>query len=284
MRPKRHHDVRRRILADTNAGPLRALPGQIEHSFHIGLASVRCLMIQPEREPVRRIYLRTNKRFSQYRRRDNLASTVIAVPKYKLAQSRPFARSQFKAGRRQRIAARVFFVFEIVQSKPVRHVRFEVADNAAPSQFSTQQFAKNLKVTWAVDKSRTRFSRTGQSDRHHVPVTNRSPLKTRRAFNPVSLAEQLPNRDLRFARITLPLGERVRHPTVESKQALLLSRERCNSPKIFCPAKDRPSSVRRPTVCVMLKNCPAILHSKHGTAMPALGVFCGTGAIGDAYF
>src|SRR6266516_3475262 len=103
-------------------------------------------------------------------------------------------------------------------------------------------------MTWAVDKSRTRFSRTGQSDCHHVPVTNRSPLKTRRAFNPVGLAEQLPNGDLRFARITLPLGDRVRHWIVESKQALLHSRESCNSPKTFGPAKDWPSSVRRSTV------------------------------------
>src|SRR5206468_12531645 len=163
-------------------------------------------------------------------------------------------------------------------------VRFEIANHAAPSQFPAQQFGKNLKVTWAVDKNRTRFSHTGQSDCHRVSVTNRRPLKTRRALNAVGLAEQLPNRDLRFARITLPLGDRVRHRIVESKQALLHSCERCNSPKTFCPAKDRPSSVRRPTVCVMLKNCPAILHYQHGTAPPALGIFCGTRAIRDAYF
>jgi len=102
----------------------------------------------------------------------------------------------------------------------------------------------------------------------------------RRALNPVDLAEQLPNRDLRFARITLPLCDRVRHRIVESKQALLHSRERCNSPKAFCPAKDRPSPVRRPAVCIMLKNCPAILHYQYRTAAPALGVFCGTRAIG----
>src|SRR2546430_1584713 len=173
-----------------------------------------------------------------------------------------------------------------MRPKRDHHVRSRIlADaNAAPSQFATQQFGKNLKVTWAVDKSRTRFSRAGQSDRHHVPVTNRSPLKTRRAFNPVGLAKQLPNGDLRFARIALPLGDRVRHRIVESEQALLHSRERCNSPKTFGPAKDRPSSVRGPTVCVMLKNCPAILHYQHCTATPALRVFCGAGAIGDAYF
>ena len=106
----------------------------------------------------------------------------------------------------------------------------------------------------------------------------------RRAFNPVDLAEQLPDRDLRFARITLPFGDRVRHRIVESKQALLHSRERCNSPKTFCPAKDRPSSVRRPTVCVMLENRPAVLQYQHRNATPTLGVFCGVRAIGDAYF
>ena len=279
MRPKRHHHVRRRIFADANGGPLRVLPGQIEHLFHIGLASGRRLLVQPEREAVRRIYLRTNSRFSQQTRRDNLSSMVIPVPEYKFAEPGPFARGQFKARRRKRIAARVFFVFEIAQSKPVRHVRFEIADNAAPSEFSTQQFGKNLKVTWAVDKSRTRFSHTGQSDRHRVSIANRRPLKTRRAFNAVGLAEQLPNRDLRFARVIFPLGDRVRHRIVESKQSLLRSRKRCNSPKTFCSAKDRPSSVRRPIVCVMLENCPAILHYQHRTATPALGVFCSVRAI-----
>ena len=101
----------------------------------------------------------------------------------------------------------------------------------------------------------------------------------RRALNAVGLAEQLPNRDLRFPRITFPLGDRVRHRIVESKQALLHSRERCNSPKTFCPAKDRPPSVCGSIVCVMLENCPAILHYQHRTATPALGVFCGTRAI-----
>src|SRR6476646_4591295 len=121
---------------------------------------------------------------------------VIAVSNYKLAESRPFACCQFKAGRKQRIAVRVFFVFEIAQSKPVRHVRFEVADNVTSSQFSTQQFAKNLEVTWAVDKSRTRFSHTRQSHRHRVSIANRRPLKMRRALNAIGLAKQLPNRDL----------------------------------------------------------------------------------------
>src|SRR6476646_8966291 len=101
----------------------------------------------------------------------------------------------------------------------------------------------------------------------------------RRALNTVGLAEQLPNRDLRFPRITFPLGDRIRYRIVESKQALLHSRERCNSPKTFCPAKDRPSSVRRSIVCVMLENCPAILHYQHRTPTSALGVFCSACAI-----
>src|SRR6185295_13024058 len=98
----------------------------------------------------------------------------------------------------------------------------------------------------------------------------------RRALNPIGLAKQLPNRDLRFARITLPLGDRVRYRIVESKQAFLHSRERCNSPKTFCPAKDRPPSVCGSIVCVTLENCPAILHYQHRTPTPALGVFCST--------
>src|SRR5205085_11673189 len=80
-------------------------------------------------------------------------------------------------------------------------------------------------------------------------------------------------------RIVLPLGDRIRHRIVESKEPLLHSGECCDSPKTFCPAKDRPSFVCRSIVCVMLGNCAAILHYQHRTAMPALGVFCSTLAI-----
>src|SRR5204862_651136 len=165
-------------------------------------------------------------------------------------------------------------------SKPQRHVRLEVADDAAHSQFSTKQFGKNLKMTRAVDKSRTRFSHTGQDDRHGVSVANRRALKMRRALDAVGLAEQLPNCDLRFPRIVLPLGDRVRYRFVQSKQAVLRSRERCNSPKTFCPAKDRPSSGCRAAIRVMLENRTAILHYQHRSSMPALGVFCSARAIG----
>src|SRR3954465_8136172 len=120
----------------------------------------------------------------------------IAVYNYKLAESSPVACGQFKSSGEQRFAPRVFLVIEIVQSKPVRHVRFEVADNAARSQFSAQQFGKNLKVTWAVDKSRTRFSYAGQSDRHCVSITHPRPLKMRGPLDAVSLAKQLPDRDM----------------------------------------------------------------------------------------
>ena len=57
------------------------------------------------------------------------------------------------------------------------------------------------------------------------------------AFYPVGLAKQLPNRDLRFPRITFPLGDRVRHRIVESKQALLHSRDAAIPQKLFVPLK-----------------------------------------------
>src|SRR4051812_43516521 len=82
-----------------------------------------------------------------------------------------------------------------------------------------------------------------------------------------------------FRRIIFPFGDRVRHRIVEPEQALLHSRERGNSPETFSPAKDRPSSVCRPIICVMLENCAPILHYQHRTATPALGVFCSVRAI-----
>src|SRR5438046_2569497 len=50
---------------------------------------------------------------------------------------------------------------------------------------------------------------------HGVSVSNRCPLKTRSAFNPVGLAEQLANGDPRFAWIAFPLSDRVRNEIVE---------------------------------------------------------------------
>src|SRR5215510_10182937 len=78
MRAECHHHVRRRILADASAGPLRVLPRQIEHSFHVSLASRRRLVVQPERDAIRRTYLPTSKRFTQNVRPENLAAMVTS--------------------------------------------------------------------------------------------------------------------------------------------------------------------------------------------------------------
>ena len=58
-----------------------------------------------------------------------------------------------------------------------------------------------------------------------------------RALNAVGLAKQLPNRDLRFPGALFPLGDRIRHRIVESKQPFLYSRQRCNTQKLFVPLK-----------------------------------------------
>ena len=91
MRAKRHRHVPGRVFADAHLSPFRVLPRQIDHSFHIGFASVWCLPIQPKRESVRRVRLRTDERFSQQTCRHDLASMIIATSEYELAQSRPFA-------------------------------------------------------------------------------------------------------------------------------------------------------------------------------------------------
>ena len=161
---------------------------------------------------------------------------------------------------------------------------FEVADHAASFQFPAQQFRKNLEMTWTVDESCAGLGNHGQLNGHRVSVTDRWTLKPRRTFNAIGLAEQMANGDLRFARIILPLSDRVRHRIVESKQAVLHSRERSDSPKSFCSAEDRPSSIRRAAIRVMLENGPAVLDYHHRTAAPALRIFCGTRAIGGLDF
>src|SRR5436309_8052853 len=129
-------------------------------------------------------------------------------------------------------------------------------------------------MAWAVDKTRTWFSHSEQSERHAVPVADGWTLEARRTFDAVGLAQQLANSDARFTRITLPLRDRVRHRIVQSKKPIMHRGQRSNSPKSFCSAEDRPSPVRRPAVCIVLENCPAVLHHQHRTAAPALGIFC----------
>src|SRR5437763_7976516 len=47
-----HHHVSGRVLGDANTCPLRTLPLQVEHSFHVILLPIRCLPIQPKREAI----------------------------------------------------------------------------------------------------------------------------------------------------------------------------------------------------------------------------------------
>src|SRR6266516_6911590 len=57
-----------------------------------------------------------------------------------------------------------------------------------------------------------------------------------------------------------------------------------NAPETFCATEDRPSSVRRSAISIMLKNRPAILHDEHGDSTFALGIFCRACAIRWANF
>jgi hypothetical protein len=81
---------------------------------------------------------------------------VTTISKYKLTESRPFPRRQFKAGCRQRIAAGIFFVIEITESKAAGDMRLKIIGNAASFQFPAQQLGKNLEMTRPIDESGAR--------------------------------------------------------------------------------------------------------------------------------
>src|ERR1700757_2432918 len=105
-----------------------------------------------------------------------------------------------------------------------------------------------------VDECGARFSKRRQPNRHGISVLDGRTLKKRGTFDAVGLAEQLANRDLRFARIILPFGDRVRDEIIESKWPVAHRCQRRDSPKTFCAAKDRPSAASRPAIRIMLKN------------------------------
>src|SRR5207237_3952308 len=111
------------------------------------------------------------------------------------------------------------------------------------------------------------------SNRHGMSVADRRTMETRSAFNAIGLIEQLTDGDLRFARVPLPLSDCVGDGIIELEQSFVYRRERGDSPKTFCPTEDRPSSARRSTIGIMLKNRQAILHDEHGHAGVALGIF-----------
>src|SRR5437773_5672343 len=92
---------------------------------------------------------------------------------------------------------------------------FDVTTSSAAIQFAAQQFGKNLQMTRAIDESRAGFSNGRQSNRHGISIADRSALKTRSAFDPIGLVEQLTNGDLRFARVVLPFRDRVGDGIVE---------------------------------------------------------------------
>ena len=139
-------------------------------------------------------------------------------------------------------------------------------------------------MTRAINKSRARFSNSRQSNRHGIAVADRCALKTRSAFDTVGLVEQLPDGDLRFARVAFPFRDRVGNRIVEFEQSLARRSERSDPPEAFCSAEDWPPFARRPAIGVMLKNCSAILHDQHGNTAFTLGIFRGARAIGGLDF
>src|ERR1700686_4300607 len=119
-------------------------------------------------------------------------------------------------------------------------------------------------MTRAIDESRAGFSNDRQSNRHRIPIANRCTLKTRSAFNAIALIEQLADGDPRFTRVVLPFSDRIGNEIVELKQTIMYRRQRGDSPKVFGPAKDRPSAASRSAIGIVLENDPTILHDEHG--------------------
>src|SRR5438876_725334 len=109
-------------------------------------------------------------------------------------------------------------------------------------------------MTGTVNECRPRLSNRLQPNCHRIAVAYRWALNTRSRFNPVGLIKQLANGDPRFAWITLPFTDRVRDEIVETTQPIMHRSQRSDSPKTFCPAKDRPSSAGRSAIGIMLKN------------------------------
>ena len=85
-----------------------ALPGQVEHFFHIHFAGIRRKAIQPETHPEHRIATRSSKTFRQVFRTDDLAAPVVAISQNQLSKLRPLKSRQPESAGQKRIASRVF--------------------------------------------------------------------------------------------------------------------------------------------------------------------------------
>src|SRR5438445_4673714 len=104
-------------------------------------------------------------------------------------------------------------------------------------------------------------------------------MQMRRTIDSIGEIQQLANGDLRFSRIASPFSDRVRYAVVEFEECTTNRRERTDSPETFCPAKDRPSALRRSAISIMLEDCVAILHYEQRDAALVLGIFGGARAI-----
>src|SRR6266576_2303848 len=102
----------------------------------------------------------------------------------------------------------------------------------------------------------------------------------RRALYSVGKIQQLADRDLRFARVASPFGDRIGNAILEFKQTLADSDKRHNSPKTFCSAEDGQGAVDQAAVGIMLEDYLAPLHNQHRSPTFALGIFGGARAIG----
>src|SRR4029434_3572550 len=131
-----------------------------------------------------------------------------------------------------------------------------------------------------INESRARFSNRGQSDRHGIAMSHRRALRARGAFTSVSLVQQLPDGDLRFARVALPFRDRVGNGIVEFEQTIAHRSQRRDTPETLGSAENRPSAAGRSAIGIMLENTLPILHDQHGNAAFAFSILCSACTIG----
>ena len=135
--------------------------------------------------------------------------------KNNLPKLRPLPRGEDPAGSEQRVTGGIQKVPLRTETKPMQNAAFQIMRCGLVTQFLYQHLMKNLESGRSVNKRAPGFGHYPCTYRERITILRLSFMQPKDWLDAAIKVEQLPDRDLRFARIISPGCDGICDPTIE---------------------------------------------------------------------
>src|SRR5262249_25554739 len=191
------------------------------------------------------------------------------------SQLSPLASRQPKSARQQRVTLSILSKvdasdIEWPQDPPIQ----VLLRNQVPRlKLSSKHFAENLQLARTVNERLPARAGRWQPDNIPVSIANASPMQRKCGLDSSREVQEVPDTDIRFARIRVPLSYCVANRFVEIQNSILDRGRGGDTPEALGTAKDRGGPIHRIAVCIFLVGDSPVTYDQERVPVPRRCIF-----------